>query len=161
MALVEAFYNGAPVTSEFLAVAAAAPGVFTTDASGKGQAVAQNQDYSLNGAARPAARGGVLILYANGQGGQFIDSSNGQPLDPPGSGDAPPFEGRLFVTWETPAVTIGGVPARVEFSGLTPGLVGLWQINLRVPDNATVGNAVPLVVSLGGRSSLITTVAVN
>ncbi len=164
VALVEALYNGAPVTSEFLAVAAAAPGVFTTDASGKGQAAAQNQDYTLNGDpslnpfARPVARGSVLILYANGQGGQFIGSSNGQPLDPPGSGEAP---GNLFVTREAPAVTIGGAPARVEFSGLAPGFVGLWQINLRVPENATVGNAVPLVVSQGGRSSLTTTVAVN
>jgi uncharacterized protein (TIGR03437 family) len=140
--------------------------VFTLDASGKGQAAAQNQDFTLNGdtgvnpSARPVARGSALILYANGQGANFIDPSNGQSLDPPVSG-APPPAGKLFVTRETPTVTIGGVPASVEFSGLTPGLVGLWQINLRVPQNAPTGNAVPIVVSQGGKTSATITVAVN
>lgn len=167
VALVEVLYNGNPVTSEFLSVAAAAPGVFTANASGKGQAVAQNQDFTLNGeigsapTAKPAARGSVLILYANGQGGQFMDFSTRQPLVAPASGDIAPFDGRLFVTRETPTITIGGVMAGVEFSGLTPGLVGLWQLNLRIPNNAPVGSAVPLVISLGGRTSATTTVAVN
>jgi uncharacterized protein (TIGR03437 family) len=167
MALVEVLYNGNPVTSEFLSVAASAPGIFTANASGKGQAVAQNQDFSFNGdssqipSAKPAARGSVLILYANGQGGQFVEFSSRQPLDAPSSGDIAPFDGRLFVTRETPTVTIGGVAAGVEFSGLTPGLVGLWQLNLRIPTNVPVGNAVPLVINLGGRASATTTVAVN
>jgi len=165
VALVEVLYNGNPVTSEFLSVAAAAPGVFTANASGKGQAVAQNQDFSFNGdqsaSAKPAARGSVLILYANGQGGHFVEFSTGQPLTTPASGDIAPFDGRLFVTREKPVVTIGGVPAGVEFSGLTPGLVGLWQLNLRIPDNAPVGNAVPLIINLGGGTSATTTIAVN
>jgi uncharacterized protein (TIGR03437 family) len=166
VAFVEVFYGGVRVTSEFLTVAAVAPSVFTLDASGKGQAAAQNQDFTLNGdtgvnpSARPVARGSALILYANGQGANFIDPSNGQSLDPPVSG-APPPAGKLFVTRETPTVTIGGVPASVEFSGLTPGLVGLWQINLRVPQNAPTGNAVPIVVSQGGKTSATITVAVN
>ena len=46
--------------------------------------------------------------------------------------------------------------AEVLFSGLTPGLVGVWQINARVPANALSG-AVPVrVVINGARSNGIT-----
>jgi uncharacterized protein (TIGR03437 family) len=58
-------------------------------------------------------------------------------------------------------VTIGGVNAQVAFSGLAPGFVGLWQLNVKIPDNAPTGNAVPLVISIGEKISRTTTVAVN
>ena len=38
-----------------------------------------------------------------------------------------------------PIVTIGDKQAEIIFAGLTPGLVGLYQINLRVPDEAPSG----------------------
>ena len=44
---------------------------------------------------------------------------------------------------------VGGVAAKVEFSGLAPGFAGLYQINLTIPVDATVG-AQPLTVSLNG-----------
>jgi uncharacterized protein (TIGR03437 family) len=165
VAFVEVFYSGARVTTEFLSVAATAPSVFTLNASGAGQAAALNQDFSLNGdpsqnpAARPAARGSVLILYANGQGAQFVDVATGQSLDPPVSGAS--SSGKLYVTRGAPTATIGGAPAAIEFSGLTPGFVGLWQLNLRVPQNAPTGNAVPLVINQNGKTSATVTVAVN
>ena len=53
-----------------------APGVFTLDSTGKGQAVAMNQDGSINTAATPAAAGDVISLYVtgvtSGQGGVFV-----------------------------------------------------------------------------------------
>lgn len=166
VALVEVLYNGTPATSEFLSVGTGAPGVFTADASGKGQAIAQNQDFSRNGdpavnaSYKAAARGSVIVVYATGQGGQFLDSATGQAIAAPISGAAPPAN-TLFATRETPTVTIGGIPANVDFSGLTPGLVGLWQLNLRVPSNAPTGTAVPVLITLGGRTSVATTIAVN
>lgn len=41
--------------------------------------------------------------------------------------------GDLDYTVTTPAVTIGGAPARVLFSGLAPGWLGLYQINAEIP----------------------------
>jgi len=38
----------------------------------------------------------------------------------------------------------------VQFSGLAPGFVGLWQINVQIPSNAPTGNAVSVYVVLGG-----------
>ena len=36
----------------------------------------------------------------------------------------------------------------IQYSGLAPGLVGVWQINVRVPTTVTAGNQVPVVVFL-------------
>ncbi|HEY7180467.1 MAG TPA: hypothetical protein VIC84_03560, partial [Blastocatellia bacterium] len=157
IAFVEVLNNGVAVTSEFLTVSPTAPGVFTTAANGQGQAVALNQDFTFNSSARPESRGRFVIVFANGQGGQFIDPATRLPLTI-ASGVVP---GQLYATATNPTVTIGGATAAVGFSGLAPGLVGLWQLNVLIPDNAPTGNAAPLVISFGGRTSSVTTIAVN
>jgi uncharacterized protein (TIGR03437 family) len=53
------------------------------------------------------------------------------------------------------------VPAPVGFSGLAPGFVGLWQLNVQIPANAPTGAAVPLIISSGENVSNTTTIAVN
>jgi uncharacterized protein (TIGR03437 family) len=42
----------------------------------------------------------------------------------------------------------GGLDAPVVFSGLTPFLVGLYQIDAQVPDGAPVGDAVPVTIAV-------------
>jgi uncharacterized protein (TIGR03437 family) len=165
-AFVEVLHNGTLVASENLTVSAAAPGVFTFALNGSGQAVALNQDFSRNGDAtkipnaKPEARGRYVIVYANGQGGQFLNPSTGQAITL-GSGLIAPASGLLYATSTTPSVTIGGVSATVNFSGLAPGFVGLWQINVLIPGNAPTGNTVPLIVSTGGRTSNTVMIAIN
>jgi len=58
-------------------------------------------------------------------------------------------------------VTIGGVPAYVSFAGLAPGWVGLYQVNVQVPANAPVGDAVAVALSVGGVASNQVTIAVQ
>jgi uncharacterized protein (TIGR03437 family) len=67
----------------------------------------------------------------------------------------------LVLTRAQPTVTIGGQAARVLFSGMAPGWVGLWQINAEIPQSTTPGPAVPLVVSAGGVTSNTVTIAVE
>lgn len=43
--------------------------------------------------------------------------------------------GDLEVTRIQPSVTIGGVAARVMYSGLSPGIPGLYQVNVELPAN--------------------------
>jgi uncharacterized protein (TIGR03437 family) len=57
--------------------------------------------------------------------------------------------------------TIGGVPATVLFAGLTPGFIGLGQVNLLVPDAVPSGDAVPVVLESAGQSSKSVTVSIR
>jgi uncharacterized protein (TIGR03437 family) len=142
-------YDGTPSVIHTFNVAATAPGIFTVDSSGNGQAAALNQDSSLNSDANPAAQGSVIALYATG-GGQ---------TDPPDStgGTA---QGLAQVTVPVSA-TIGGRPAPVLYAGHAPGEVaGVMQVNLQVPNGVT--GDVPVVLTVGNAVSQTTaTIAVQ
>jgi len=87
-------------------------------------------------------RGGALVIYANGLGAVSNQPASGEPSP------AQP----LAQTKVTPTVTIGGVSAQVLFSGLTPGTIGLYQVNVVVPSGAATGS-LPLVISMNGVNS--------
>jgi uncharacterized protein (TIGR03437 family) len=69
---------------------------------------------------------GVAVIYATGLGTVASDV-------PPGT--AAPLD-RLVRTVREPMVRIGGMPARVLFSGLAPGLAGVYQVNVEWPAQA-------------------------
>jgi len=71
---------------------------------------------------RPAKPGEFLSIYCTGLG-----DVNNQPV----LGSASPSN-PLASTLATPVVTIGGQTAQVLFSGLAPGFVGLYQVNVKV-----------------------------
>ena len=49
--------------------------------------------------------------------------------------------------------TVGGKELPVLYGGLTPGFIGLYQINVQLSGDILIGDAVPVVVSAGGQSS--------
>jgi uncharacterized protein (TIGR03437 family) len=57
-------------------------------------------------------------------------------------------------------VTIGGVSAPVQLAGLTPGLVGVHQVNAVVPA-VQAGNQVPVVMTAAGQQSQPVTIAIH
>jgi uncharacterized protein (TIGR03437 family) len=67
----------------------------------------------------------------------------------PASGEAAPGAPRLAGARVVPEITIGGRPAPVSFAGLTPGSVGLYQINVLVPSDLGPG-VHPVVVTSNG-----------
>ena len=99
----------------------------------------------------PAAVGDTLVLYGAGLGATTPSVIEGviSPASP------------LPQTAAPTTVTIGGQPAPVSFAGLTPGFVGLYQINAVVPSGVPVGNSVPVVVSVAGQTSPLGTVAIR
>jgi uncharacterized protein (TIGR03437 family) len=135
--------TSAPASIE---VAATAPGVFQ-DASG--HAIAQNQDWSLNTPAQGARPGECIVVYMNGQG--IVD--NPVPTGSAASSDP------LSRPVATVQAKIGGKPADVDFAGLTPNLVGLFQVNLRVPD--VPAGEQTLEVTVGANASNQTTVSIR
>jgi uncharacterized protein (TIGR03437 family) len=49
--------------------------------------------------------------------------------------------------------------SRHPFSGLAPGFVGLYQVNVAVPANAPTGVRVPLSINIGGVQSNVVSIA--
>jgi uncharacterized protein (TIGR03437 family) len=58
----------------------------------------------------------------------------------------------LDVTAVTPTVFVGGIPVKPTYSGLAPGFVGLYQIDVPVPDTITSG-AQGVILSAGSAHS--------
>ena len=112
-----------------------------------------NQDNSPNFGTNPAKRGSVIQIFATGAGDTDPPLLPGEPA--PASGNP------LILTRAQPTVTIGGAQARVLFSGMAPGYVGLWQINAEVPASVPPGPAVSLTITAGGVSSNTVTIAVE
>jgi uncharacterized protein (TIGR03437 family) len=143
---VQISYRGTASTPIELRVAEAAPGIFAASMNGTGQGAILNQDYSVNGPNRRAAKGSWIAIYATGEGQTTPAGVSGRrtPLD--GSGLARP---QLPVS-----VLIGGRQAQVLYAGSAPGFVaGAFQVNAAVPADAPSGPAVPVVITVGGASS--------
>lgn len=149
---VQVEYQGRRSNSVTLFVVNSAPGVFTANASGRGQAAALNENGSLNVAANPAVRGSIMVLFATGEGQTNPNGSDGKltttPLPMP----------QLPVT-----VSFGGIDGQVVYVGGAPGLTaGLLQVNVRIPTDAQTGTEVPLTVNIGSASSQrLVTVAIR
>lgn len=140
-AQVTVTYQGKTSAPATVNVAAAVPGIFTASASGVGQAAAVNADGTLNSSANPAAQGSTIILYGTGEGQTWPQGVDGKLAA------APLPEPVLPVS-----VTIGGVPAVVQYAGGEFGKVaGMLQINAVVP--AGVSGAVPVMVQVGSAAA--------
>jgi uncharacterized protein (TIGR03437 family) len=57
-------------------------------------------------------------------------------------------------------VTVGGAPATIDFIGIPPGLVGVTQINIKIPDSISPGPQ-PVVVTVGAVQSPAATLNVQ
>jgi uncharacterized protein (TIGR03437 family) len=120
--------------------ASGTPGMFLY---GSNRAVVQNADFSLNSASAPAHVGDTVVGYFTGGG----------PVKAAGplvSGMASP-SGLSPVTGTPAAVTVAGVAATVVYMGLTPTLVGLYQVNFVVP-KVTAGDRI-MAISIAGSTS--------
>ncbi len=134
-------YQGNNSATTTFPLASVAPGIFTADATGAGQAAAVNGDGTLNKAATPVKIGGFISLYLSGAGATTPSAA----------------DGRLVTTTPLPQViapvkvTIDGKSAVVSYAGATPTAVaGLTQVNVQVPVGVTVGAAVPVQVTVNG-----------
>lgn len=87
-------------------------------------------DYSLVGPGNRATPGDILILYVTGLGPLSVNLQDGY-----GAPQSP-----LATTVDPFSVVVAGESCRVFFSGLAPGFVGLYQINLQLPNDLPPGD---------------------
>jgi len=137
---VALLYQGVSSSTTVIPVTTAAPGIFTSNMTGAGQASAVNvATGALNSASNPVRIGAYLSLYITGAGQTIPPLANGQ------------LATATAVTQLPVTVTVGGISAPVTYSGAAPGEVaGLTQVNVQIPAGVVVGSAVPVTLSVGG-----------
>ena len=91
-----------------------------------------------------------MVLFATGLG-----PVSNTPATGAAAGSNPTSE-----TPTKPIVTIGSVSATVDFSGLAPGFVGLYQLNVVVPLNAPSGSQ-DVVIQVGNQASKPVKIAIR
>jgi uncharacterized protein (TIGR03437 family) len=134
-------YLGAQSAAFSLPLSTAAPGIFTVDGSGMGQAAALNSDFSLNSPGNPAARGSSLVFYATGLGAM-----------------SPCVDGQIYQSGFPKSglpvlVGVGDSGVPVLYAGQAPLLIsGAAQINILIPSESPTGS-VPLTLVVDGNFS--------
>lgn len=104
---------------------------------------------------RPAKAGtDAIVLYALGLG-----QTNPPALD--GQAATAAEVTRPKVVFGESVVPGSGFRADPFYAGLTPGLVGLYQINVIVPDDCPRGDAIPVNLDMGGVVSNQVNIAVQ
>jgi uncharacterized protein (TIGR03437 family) len=149
-ATVSVSVGGQASAAATVPLALVAPGIFTATADGKGAGAITHANGSAVTAQNPAQPGEVVILYATGLG-QVTPAVATGALPAVASNTVAPV-----------TVTIGGISVTPPaFAGLAGCCVGLNQINVEVPLGVSPGNAVPVVLTIGGQSSNTVAMAVQ
>ncbi len=135
--------------SQTITVAKYAPAIFTNPTT--------HMAYVFHADGKPvtldnkASRDEPLIMYATGLGathGGTVTSGNPAPSSPLATTDP------IQLYFGNPSWTQAAII--VDYSGLAPGFVGLYQINLRVPGFHISGDNLPVTLKIGGIASQTT-----
>jgi uncharacterized protein (TIGR03437 family) len=112
------------------------PGIFRRQIGQSAQAVAINQDGTINGPTNPAARGSVVAVWGTGYGQTSPSCSTGG-LNLPYAAPLSPGVSAI-ITSVAPGES--RVPRQVQYAGSAPMLVcGIEQLNFQVPLDAIPG----------------------
>jgi uncharacterized protein (TIGR03437 family) len=141
----------AATVPEAVTIAAAQPGIFTTNQQGNGQGAILDEQGQLADAAAAVSAGKIVQVFCTGLG----------VTDPVVASGEPAPSQPLALAAAAVTATVGGRPAAVHFAGLAPGFVGLYQVNVQIPDGVLPGPAVPLVLFQNGVPSNTVTLAVR
>lgn len=135
-------FESAPVT---VTISDYAPGVFqyARTASALDPIVVHSSTNQLITPTSPAAGSEYLIAYLTGVGKLTVTPQTGY-----GSPSSP-----LAASADAFTGTIGNLPVNVIFAGMTPGFVGLIQVNFQMPGTLPSGTCAALLFNVAGVSS--------
>lgn len=136
--------NGAQTTVPGVRIVRAQPGLFEFSQNGETFVAALHADFSPVTPANPARPGEVILLFITGAGPILPQVATNQP------GPSSP----LSRATEPVAVTVAGNPAAVfeNTAFYAPGFVGLFQVNVTIPESTPTGNAIVVVTIFGAQS---------
>jgi uncharacterized protein (TIGR03437 family) len=156
--IVRSISNQIASSSSTVTVSTYAPAVMM---GAGGQPAILHSDGSFVTSQNPANRDEVLTIYATGLGpthGSAVVSGQASPASPLAATNT------VSVFFGNPLYKQGAMI--VNWSGLAPGLVGVYQINVTVPGFHISGSSLPVTLEAGGVSSSTTgpdspTISVN
>lgn len=120
--------RGAMSAPAWAPMAATSPAIFTPDGIGVGMAIATHPNWRPVTGADPARRGDMIVLFGTG------------------FGTGP----------QRPTVRFGGIATEILYAGPVAGFAGLDQVNVRVPPDSPIGDAVPVtIVTIEGATDLV------
>lgn len=126
--------GGRITTPQNYQIAPAQPGIFVDSL---GAAILDDQFRRIT-ATNPARVGRVIQIFAGGLGDTVPPADSGEALNV-GSDTTVPV-----------SVSIGGIDTAVQYNGLAPGFVGLYQVNVTVPGGVQTGPSVPIILRQNG-----------
>jgi uncharacterized protein (TIGR03437 family) len=138
--LVNRSFAGPPIS---ITLKDSAPGLFQLDAV---NVVCTHGNGPVVTPASPARRGEVVVIYATGLG----------VTSPPAVANKLPTTIAQIVNLPNFQVLLNGSPVdpkAIQYAGVTPGFAGLFQINLRLPDDAPLNPEIRVGFSGGPMSA--------
>ncbi len=147
--------NGIHVGAGFpLNIQPVAPAIFRSGQSGGNTGLAavlraKNNDYVTF--TNPIHPNDVLMIFLTGMGAVNADL---------GTGQAAPFDPYALVETQ-PVVTLGDMRLDVAYAGLVPGMAGVYQVNVIIPDfhNSETQTSLKIEQGAASTSLLVRTVA--
>ncbi|MDQ6677374.1 MAG: hypothetical protein M3Z09_08775, partial [Acidobacteriota bacterium] len=125
-------------------VTAAAPGIFVLGANADGgvSGAIVNPNGSINGPTAPALRGDTVVVYCTGLGAVSRTAV-------------------LPITLTPVKAVLSGAELPVAYAGLTSGFLGLYQVNILIPQGIPPGLNLPLLLREAGQDSNSVQIAVQ
>jgi uncharacterized protein (TIGR03437 family) len=149
-------------TGELLAgasypISGTSPGLFVNDSAAAGQGRITNADGTVNSPTNAAVRGSVVKIFGTGQGPVSPQVPDGEPASGDVSTVAVPTSDGVACLSRQPSVCVamGNTFGEVQFSGLAPDRVGIWQLTVRIPTTLNPGNVAIRAVINGTPSNIV------
>jgi uncharacterized protein (TIGR03437 family) len=141
--------NGSPAASIAFPVIAAQPDVLVQ--GGGTQAIAVNQDFTVNTPTAPAHAGDYEVVYLSGIGipDHAVATGAGSPTAEPLARSQYPY-----------SITLNGTATQTFFLGYAPGFPALVQGNFQIPVGLAAGDY-SLIVTVNGAGSTPTILSVR
>ena len=136
-----------------------APAIFSVNERGSGQGIVTVANTKTLAGSPGSVEGRTTRAVVKGEFITIYCVGLGPVNNPPATGAM--TRDASSTTKSPVSVILNGASGPATFAGLSPGSVGMFQVNFQIPESAPVGNAITLAVSVGGTISNAVTIAIE